>query len=188
MCHLHDWQQQLEWNQRIFPGKSNNGFQWADFDGKPSMALWKMLESESESSCARNHALTSLNKRFPNCYWNNCVDLIMCLVSSISQHRPRFPITVWLDIFICTVLVKSFAHLMLWIFCDPPERVEWGELWTWCVIPSNTFHAFSKCNFNFWTCFDCNKGYSKTPKMGPLQNSTINCPPLPKFTYLLQGA
>ncbi len=22
----------------------------------------------------------------------------------------------------CTVLVKSFAHLMLWIFCDPPER------------------------------------------------------------------
>ncbi len=23
---------------------------------------------------------------------------------------------------LCTVLVKSFAHLMLWIFRDPPER------------------------------------------------------------------
>ena len=27
-----------------------------------------------------------------------------------------------IDTKIYTVLVKSFAHLMLWIFCDPPER------------------------------------------------------------------
>ena len=30
-----------------------------------------------------------------------------------------------ISIFSNTVLVKSFADLMLWIFCDPPER---GEL------------------------------------------------------------
>ncbi len=30
----------------------------------------------------------SIKERFPNCYWNNCFDLIMWLVSSISQHRP----------------------------------------------------------------------------------------------------
>ena len=54
-----------------------------------------------------------------------------------------------------TVLVKSFAHLMLWIFCDPPER---GQSITHfpCILPISFREARKKI------LFKCAKLLTKT--------------------------
>ncbi len=50
---------------------------------------------------------------------------IRCLDSSLfytGNFIPRLWNWSLLHCYFSTVLVKSFAHLMLWIFCEPPER------------------------------------------------------------------
>ena len=102
------------------------------------------------------------------------------LVSLISNHKKYHFL---LELLSNVVLLRKVI-IPTYFTC---KYTEITSFWKISYSAGQKFRTSNAMDF-LWLPWERGANFADNhpPKMGQLQNSTINCPPLPKFTYLLQ--